>query len=135
MNKQLHLKVVTPERLLLQDDVDEVVAPGTEGDFGVRPGHCTLLSTLKIGELRYRQGDRWGHMSIAWGYAQVQPDRVTILAEVGERAEDIDLPRAEEAVRQAKAQLSASPKRGEMEAARKRLEKALLRVRIGQKAT
>ena len=133
MSKKLQLEVVTPERVLIQGPVDEVVAPGTEGEFGVRPGHCHFLSTLKIGGLRYRQEDQWHHLSVIWGYAQVGPDRVTVLAELGERAEEMDMGRAEAAVREAEAQLADSKKHEEMEAARRRLEKALLRVRTGRK--
>ena len=134
MGKKLQLDVVTPERVLIHDQVDEVVAPGTEGQFGVRPGHCHFLSTLSIGELRYRQEDQWHHLSVIWGYAQVGPERVTVLAELGERAEEIDIGRAEAAAREAEAQLAVSKKQEEMKAARQRLEKALLRVRTGRKS-
>lgn len=133
MAKKIQLEVVTPERLLVREAVDEVVAPGSEGEFGVLPGHCHFLSTLRIGEFRYRQGDQWHHLSVIWGYAQVEPERVTVLAELAERAEEIDLSRAEAAAREAKTQLTASKKREEMEAARRQLEKALLRVKMGRR--
>jgi F-type H+-transporting ATPase subunit epsilon len=132
--RKLHLDVLTPERLLIRTEVEEVVAPGLEGEFGVLPGHCHFLSSLKMGELRYRQGDQWHYLSVVWGYAQVQPDRVTVLAELAERAEEIDLERAEAAVRTAEAQMTTGRKREELEAARKDLEKALLRVRTKRKA-
>jgi F-type H+-transporting ATPase subunit epsilon len=133
MAKKILLEVMTPERLLIREMVDELVAPGSEGEFGVRPGHCHFFSTLRIGELRYRQEDRWNHLAVIGGYTQVEPERVTVLADLAERAEEIDLERAEAAAREAEAHLAASKKREEMEAARLRLEKALLRVRMGRK--
>ena len=94
---KLTLEVVTPEGLLLREEVDEVIAPGSEGYFGVRPGHTPFLSTLGLGEISYRQGPIWYHLTCFWGFCEVLPDRVNVLAETGEKAEDIDLQRAEEA--------------------------------------
>src|SRR5438874_16945 len=91
MAGRLLLEVVTPEKLLLSQQVDEVIAPGSEGEFGVLPGHCHFLSTLRIGELRYRVGDLTNHMVILWGYAEVTPTKVTIMAEIAEKADDIDV--------------------------------------------
>ena len=91
MAGKLLLEVVTPEKLLLSQQVDEVIAPGSEGEFGVLPGHCHFLSTLHIGELRYRIGDQTNHMAVLWGYAEVTPTKVTIMAEIAEKAEDIDV--------------------------------------------
>ena len=67
MTKKILLEVVTPERMLLSQDVDMVIAPGSEGEFGVLPGHCHFLSTLRIGELRYQIGDVWHYMSVHSG--------------------------------------------------------------------
>lgn len=78
----IHLEIVTPEKMLVREDVDEVVAPGEEGYFGVLPGHTPMLSTLKVGDLWYRKGAEKTHVPIAGGFAEVLPDRVTILAEV-----------------------------------------------------
>ncbi len=133
MPGQIHLDIATPERLLVSEPVDEVVAPGSEGQFGVLPGHCRFLTTLKVGELRYRIGIEWKRLSIGWGYAEVEPSRITVLAEVAEHAEEIDLPRAEAAVKTAEKQIAASPKREEMAAARAQLEKALMRLKVGKK--
>lgn len=129
----IQLDVVTPERLLISDAVDEVIAPGSEGEFGVLPGHCRFLSTLRIGELRYRKGGEWKRLSVSWGYAQVEPKRITVLAEVAERAEEIDLARAEAAAKTAEQEMAAAKKREELEAAREQLEKALLRLKVGRK--
>jgi F-type H+-transporting ATPase subunit epsilon len=133
MTRTIQLDVVTPERLLISEAVDEVIAPGSEGEFGVLPGHCRFLTTLRIGELRYRQGEQWKRLSVSWGFAEVEPLRITVLAEVAERAEDIDMARAEAAAKTAEQQLSAASKHEEMEAARAQLEKALLRLKVGKK--
>ena len=95
--KELTLEVVTPEGLLLREQVDEVIAPGEEGYFGVLPGHTPFLSTLGLGEITYRRGGDTRHLTCFWGFAEVLPDRVNLLAEIGERAEDIDAARAETA--------------------------------------
>ena len=94
----LELQIVTPERLLLREQVDEVEIPGSEGYFGVLPGHTPLLASLAIGEMWYRRGQEKTHLSIAFGFAEVLPDRVTILARIAERADDIDVERAEAAL-------------------------------------
>jgi F-type H+-transporting ATPase subunit epsilon len=103
--EHLTLEIVTPEGLLLRDEVDEVIAPGEEGYFGIRPGHTPFLSTLGVGALAYRKGDDWHHLSSFWGFCEVLPDHVTVLAEIGERAEDIDIDRAENALKQAEERL------------------------------
>jgi len=97
----LELEIVTPEGLLLREPVDEVIAPGEEGYFGVRPGHTPMLATLGIGELSYRRGSAWHRLSCFSGWCEVLPDRVNVLADIGERASDIDVGRAEEAMRRA----------------------------------
>jgi len=102
---KLTLEVVTPEGLLLRDEVDEVVAPGSEGYFGVRPGHTPLMAALGLGELSYRKEGGWRRLSCFSGWCEVLPDRVNVLAEIGERAEDIDVGRAEQAMRRAEERL------------------------------
>ncbi len=98
---KIALEVVTPEGLLLRDDVDELVAPGAEGYFGVRPGHTPLLAALGLGELSYRQGQTWRRLTCFSGWCEVLPDRVNVLADIAERAEDIDVERAEQGLRRA----------------------------------
>ena len=95
--EKLLLEVVTPEGLLLREEVDHVQAPGELGYFGVLPGHTPFLSTLGIGVIRYDKGAEKRFLTCFWGFCEVLPDRVNILAEVGERAEDIDPTRAEAA--------------------------------------
>lgn len=133
MAGKILLEVVTPERQLLSQQVDEVIAPGSEGEFGVLPGHCHFLSTLKIGELRYRVGDQTSHMAILWGYAEVTPTKVTIMAEVAEKAEDIDVERATAKVEEAEQRLQAGGLPSEVKEAQISLEKARLRKKIAER--
>src|ERR671922_1627370 len=99
------LEVVTPERSVLSVEVDEISAPGALGYFGVLPGHTPFITTLGQGELGYRSGNRWEYLAITWGYAEVLPNNVTILAETAEMAEEIDVERAERAKRRAEERL------------------------------
>jgi F-type H+-transporting ATPase subunit epsilon len=102
---KLTLEIVTPEGLLLRDEVDEVVAPGSDGYFGVRPGHTPLMAALGLGEFSYRKDYAWRRLTCFSGWCEVLPDRVNVLAEIGERAEDIDVDRAEQARRRAEERL------------------------------
>ena len=99
----MKLELATPTRMLVSAEVDEVVAPGIEGYFGVLPGHAALLTTLGSGEVSYRTGQTEKHLLVAGGFAEVQPDRVIILAEVAEAPEEIDRERAERARQRAEA--------------------------------
>jgi F-type H+-transporting ATPase subunit epsilon len=98
---KITLEIVTPEGLLLREDVDEIVAPGAAGYFGVRPGHTPLMAALGLGELSYRLQQNWYRLTCFSGWCEVQPDSVNILADIGERGEDIDVERAEHALRRA----------------------------------
>ena len=124
--KHLRLEFVTPERVLAHEDVDEVVLPGEAGDFGVLPGHAPLLSALRVGAMWYRKGGERTYAFLDGGFAEVVPDRVSILALVGERAEDIDEARADAARRRAEEQL-AQAARGASEADYERARLAALR--------
>lgn len=130
---KLTLEVVTPEGLLLREDVDDVVAPGEDGYFGVRPGHTPLLSTLGAGEISYGRDGRRFHMTCFWGFCEVLPDKVNILAEVGERAEQIDVQRAEAALQNAQARLKAVKDETGFEQAHDDYVKALTRLAVGRK--
>lgn len=136
---KLTLEIVTPDRALLREEVDEVVVPGSQGEFGVLPGHTPLLSTLKIGELWYRQGQEKHYLAIAFGFVEVLPDRVTVLAQVGERAQEIDIQRAERAKQRAEQRLAqAQPQLSQIdfdiERARIALMKSLLRLQVASRA-
>ncbi len=89
------LEIATPHRLVVSDQVLEVMAPGSEGYFGVLVGHLPFMTTLKIGELMYRKGREERHLAVSWGYVEVRADKVIVLAETAELAEEIDAARAE----------------------------------------
>ena len=103
---KLSLTVVTRERKILEVEVDEVVLPGSNGELGILPGHTPLLALLKIGELRYRTGGRMERLVIAWGFAEVLPDRVIVLAERGFLPGEIDSATAEQNRREAEKELA-----------------------------
>src|SRR5262245_2987762 len=98
---KLLLEIVTPDRSLVREEVDELQLPGPEGYLGVLPGHTPLLATLKVGELWYRIGGDVHYLAISGGFVEVLPDHVTVLAQVAERAQDIDVARAEAAKQRA----------------------------------
>jgi F-type H+-transporting ATPase subunit epsilon len=126
---KLTLEIVTPDRSLVREEVDEVELPGSDGYFGVLPGHAPLLSTLMVGEMWYRVGQEKRYLAVAGGFVEVLPDRVTVLAQIGERAEDIDVARAEAAKRRAEERL-AHPVDVDPERARFSLAKALVRIQV-----
>src|SRR5688500_16418331 len=98
---KLTLEIVTPDRALVAEQVDEVQLPGSEGYFGVLPGHTPLLATLQVGELWYRIGQERFYLAVAFGFVEVLPDRVTVLAQLAEKAQEIDVSRAEAAKKRA----------------------------------
>ena len=129
----LLLEIVTPDRLLVKEQVDEVQIPGSEGYFGVLPGHTPMLASLAVGEMWYRKGQEMTYLSLAFGFCEVLPDRVTILAQLAERAEDIDVERAEEAKRRAEERLrNASDV--DYERARTALVKSLARLQVSTRS-
>jgi len=136
----LTLEIVTPDRSLIREEVDEVVVPASEGELGVLPGHTPLLSSLKIGELWYRRGQEKHYLAIAFGFVEVLPDRVTVLADVGERAQEIDVQRAERAKQRAEQLLARTPAPHltavdlDVERARIALLKALVRLNVATRA-
>ncbi len=105
MADTLQLEIATPMRLVVSDEVDEVVAPGSEGSFGVLRGHAPFLTTLGIGELTYRKGRDEYHLAVAGGFAEVRNDKVIVLADAAERPEEIDRERAERARQRAEQRL------------------------------
>ncbi|MBI3594407.1 MAG: F0F1 ATP synthase subunit epsilon [Nitrospirae bacterium] len=130
----MQLDVVTPERLIISEEVDEIIAPGTLGDFGVLVDHAPFFSTLRIGELSYRKGDQTHYLVINWGFAQVYQNKVIILAELAEKPEEIDLIKVEEAIARAEEKiLSAGDNLNLLDEARTSLEKAIVRKQIAEK--
>ena len=132
--QRLTLEIVTPDRLLATEAVDEVQLPGSEGYFGVLPGHAPLLSALQVGELWYRTGREMHHLAVAFGFVEVLPDRVTVLAQVAEHARDIDRERAEHARRRAEERLARPSSEMDFERARAALMKSLVRLQVASRA-
>lgn len=128
----IRLDIVTAERQVYSDDVDVIVAPGIDGEMAILPHHTPLMTTLQPGELRVRQGGEEFSLAITGGFLEVRPDRVIVLADAAERAEEIDIARAEEAKRRAEEQLSRP---GEADAARAEmvLRRSLIRIKVGEK--
>ena len=132
--QHLTLDIVTPERAVTHEQVDEVEIPGAEGYFGVLPGHTPLLASLHVGELWYRKGQEKTYLVIAFGFAEVLPDRVTILAQIAERAEDIDVARAEGARERARTRLAKPIAEMDFERARIALLKSMVRLQVAARA-
>ena len=130
----LTLEVVTPDRALVNEQVDEVQLPGAEGYFGVLPGHTPLLATLQVGELWYRVGQEKSYMAVAFGFVEVLPERVTVLAQIAERAQEIDVARAEAAKRRAEELVVRPQADMDFERARIALMKSLVRLQVASRA-
>jgi F-type H+-transporting ATPase subunit epsilon len=131
---RIQLLIVSADRALVNETVDEVEIPGFDGYFGVLPGHTPLLATLQVGELWYRQGTEKHYVAIAFGFAEVQPDRVTILAQIAEKAEEIDLARAEAAKKRAEERVVRLTVDMDAERARIALLKSLIRLQVATRA-
>jgi F-type H+-transporting ATPase subunit epsilon len=128
---EIHLEIATPDRQVVRDSVSAVSVPGKEGEMGILPGHAPLLSLLKVGELSYRHGNLTHFLCISWGFVEVLPDRVIILAQTAERAEEIDVERAKRAKERAEGRLSkVSDFEIDMERARVALERSLIRIQV-----
>lgn len=105
MADTFEIEIVTPEKMVVRDVAEEAQIPAKNGYLGVLPGHAPLITELAIGEITYRSSGTTTHISVAWGFAEVLPNKVTILAESAERAEDIDVTRAQEAKQRAEERL------------------------------
>ena len=124
----LNLDIVTPEKRVVTQQVKEVVLPGSEGSLGVLPGHAPLLTALAVGELMYRTGTTKHYVAVAWGFAEVLPERVTVLAEIAELGDEIDRERAAAARDRAMERLQARKEETDFGRAQVALEKALVRL-------
>jgi len=131
---KIQLQIVSADRALVNETVDEVEIPGWDGYFGVLPGHTPLLAVLHVGELWYRQGQEKHYLLIAFGFAEVQPGRVTILAQGAEKADEIDLARAEQAKKRAEERVSRPTVDMDAERARIALLKSLIRLQVATRA-
>jgi len=129
----IQLTIVTPERSLVNEQVDELQLPGAEGYLGVLPGHAPLFTELKVGELSYRKGTNWTSLVVAWGFAEVFQDQVRVLAETAERAQEIDLERARRAKERAEERLKQGGSDVDYDRARIALQRALIRIQVASK--
>jgi F-type H+-transporting ATPase subunit epsilon len=131
---KLTLEIVTPDRTLVTEQVDEVELPGSEGYFGVLPGHTELLASLQVGELWYRIGQEKFYLAVAFGFVEVLPDHVTVLARIAEKAQDIDVTRAEAAKKRAEERVVHPQADLDFERARVALMKSLIRLQVASRA-
>ena len=129
----LTIELVTPDRSVVHEEVDEIQIPGAQGYLGVLPGHTPLLTTLQVGELWFRQGEEKVFVSVAFGFAEIVPDRVIILAQLAERAEEIDIARAEAAQARARERLNTPTAEVDFERARIALMKSLIRLQVASR--
>jgi F-type H+-transporting ATPase subunit epsilon len=127
------LSIVTAEREVFADDVDEVVAPGVEGQLGILPHHAPLMTTLLPGELLIKKGGEESYLAISGGFIEVRPDRIIILADAAERVEEIDVARAEEAKRRAEARLAEHVPGVDTARAEAALRRSLIRLQVARR--
>jgi len=134
MVNTFQLEIVTPERELVKAQVEEVQIPGKRGYLGILPGHAPLITELAVGEIVYRTGTTLHRLSCAWGFAEVLPERVTILAQAAELAETIDVPRAERALSYGEELLRNADSPDEVERALSHLKRAETRLEVAKKS-
>jgi F-type H+-transporting ATPase subunit epsilon len=130
MADQLQLEIVTPDKLVAKETADEVQIPGKAGYMDVLPGHAPLITELTIGEITYKHGGNTEHLSVAWGFAEVLPHKVTILAQTAERAQDIDVKRAQDAKARAEAALQEPGQDLDYDATLSALKRAEVRLKV-----
>jgi len=129
----IRLDIVSAERVVYSEDVDVVVAPGVEGQLGILPHHAPLMTTLQAGELLVRKGGEEFSLVISGGFLEVRPDRIIVLADAAERAEEIDIARAEEAKRRAEEQISHHAPQADMAQAEAALRRSLIRLKVAER--
>ena len=132
---KLHLEVVTPEKVMVSQEVDIVVAPGTMGEFGVLGGHVPFLSGIEPGELRFSNGNQTERFFVTTGFSEVSDDKVSVLVDAAEKATEIDLERARKALERAKERLAADRGKDDIDFMRAEgaLKRAILRIRLSEK--
>jgi F-type H+-transporting ATPase subunit epsilon len=133
---RLYLEVVTPEEVMASQEVDLVMAPGTEGEFGILPGHINFLSGIVPGELRSDSGNKKEFMAVTFGFAEVSNDKVSILVDSAEKAADIDIERAQRAMDRARERLDKERERDDIDFLRAEtaLKRAISRIKVAKKA-
>ncbi len=135
MSETFEIEIVTPERLVVKDRADEVQIPGRNGYLGILAGHAPLITEVSVGELSYRTGGYTERLAVAWGFAEVLPDRVTILAETAERAEEINVERATEARNRAEEKLKSGSADVDYPRALNALQRAESRLKVASEAS
>ena len=133
MANTLKLEIVTPEKLVVRDTAEEVQIPGRNGYIGVLPGHAPLITELGSGEISYRSNGELHRFSMAWGFAEVLPDRVTVLAETVERSDEIDVARAQQSLTKAEELLKAAQTEEEFSVATAKVQRAEARIGVAQR--
>lgn len=133
MTDTFQLEIVTPEKMVVRDAAEEAQIPGRNGYIGVLPGHAPLITELGAGEISYRSGGRENRFSVAWGFAEVLPDRVTVLAETVERAEEIDVTRARQSLARAEEALKSAQSEEDFANATGKIQQAQARLEVAQK--
>lgn len=132
MAETIQLEIVTPERLVIKDDAEDVQIPGKTGYLGILPGHAPLITEIAVGEISYHTGGQLRRLAVAWGFAEVLPDKVTILAETAERPEEIDVNRAQAARQRAEEELRKAGPSGDADA-QAALQRAKARLEVAGK--
>lgn len=135
MADSLQLEIVTPEKAVVHTTAEEIIIPGKRGYLGILPGHAPLITELAVGQITYKSGGREHHLAVAWGFAEVLPNKVTILAQSAERADEIDLARAEAARKAAEAQVQAATDEAEVTRAQDAMARAQARIEVAAKRT
>ena len=130
MDRTILLRVVTPNRQVVREDVEEIQAPGREGYLGILPGHAPLISELQPGEMSYRQGRDVRKLAVSGGFLEVLPEQVTVLAETAERPEEIDVTRAQSAKDRAEKRIKSPDPEVDINRATVALERALIRLQV-----
>jgi F-type H+-transporting ATPase subunit epsilon len=133
MADTFQLEIVTPDKLVVKDTAEEMQIPGKNGYMGILPGHAPLISELGVGQISYRNSNETHYLCVAWGFAEVLPDKVTILAETAERGEDVDCERAQKAKERAEKRLAGSDPEVDVPRAQSALAKAKNRLEAAAK--
>ena len=134
MAETFEIEIVTPEKLVVKDVAEEAQIPGKSGYLGILPGHAPLITELAVGEITYRIGEMEKHISVAWGFAEVLPNKVTILAETAERPDEIDVSRAERAKQRAEQELHSAAPDLDYDAVQGALARAECRIEVAKKS-
>jgi len=133
MADKFNLEIITPERKVLNEEVDEVIVPGLDGEMGILPQHTHLISQLQTGVLTYRQGAEKRSVHVSGGFVEVLPDHVAVLSDVAERPEEIDLERARKARERAEKRLAANGEDLDFRREELRLQRAMIRIQLASK--